>query len=350
MIENIKNISVLDNTDSVSPSKIFFADFNNQNVAIKVFLSLSLKDLKKDHPRLKDYNNYTTSIDGLMYENDIYEKLISKYLNYSPHFIEYLKTIKTSYLEFNKYFRTNINKFVIFNTNFFDYPNLHNNTQTTLIITKRYNNFTNLDKLILSNSIKIEDIICVMFQIIYTLYVMEVLELQHNDLHLFNVLVILNDIPITYYYKVDDIYFKITSIYEVKFFDWDLSFDPKLGINKKIDEPFYKNVGIYNKFTPKFDLFTLFCSIYNVYKTNNSLLNACFIVNSIFKSNFKDKPIDDFWYKNYKDSGHDCRARKEIPDSILDRPITILLNNPIFNIFKIDKTDINEYEKIYRIP
>jgi hypothetical protein len=63
----------------------------------------------------------------------------------------------------------------------------------------------------------------VMFQVFYTLYVFDKIEMSHGDLHSGNIFVITLDAPREFCYKVGEKFFKFTSDKLVKIFDFDHS-------------------------------------------------------------------------------------------------------------------------------
>jgi hypothetical protein len=63
----------------------------------------------------------------------------------------------------------------------------------------------------------------VMFQIIYTLYVFDCIEMSHGDLHCGNIFVITLDKPREFCYKVGDKFFQFTTNKLVKIYDFDNS-------------------------------------------------------------------------------------------------------------------------------
>jgi hypothetical protein len=81
---------------------------------------------------------------------------------------------------------------------------------------------------------------CVMFQIINTLYLFDIIEMSHGDLHSGNLFVVTLDKPKTFCYKLGTKNFQFTTNKLIKIFDFDNSSickksQIKLGLFKKVD-------------------------------------------------------------------------------------------------------------------
>lgn len=103
------------------------------------------------------------------------------------------------------------------------------------------------------------------FQLLYTLAILEEYKIMHNDLHGDNVLVEEYKTPVTFQYtlRFGDIVKSVnfTTKYIPYIFDWDHAYVQELGDNYMNDlniDGIYQ--GILNRFTPKFDLYTLLCT------------------------------------------------------------------------------------------
>jgi len=104
------------------------------------------------------------------------------------------------------------------------------------------------------------DKLSVIFQIVYSLYILALYKINHNDLHLNNILIVEYDRPYDLYFSVREQGFFLNTCFIPFIFDWDLSFSPKTGENQFLDSrkmcDFY---GLCNKFIPGRDLYRVFC-------------------------------------------------------------------------------------------
>ncbi len=107
-----------------------------------------------------------------------------------------------------------------------------------------------------------DDIRSVFFQILYTLWVFTTIGLQHNDGHAGNIWIedSLDEKDI-YYFVDSTTYYKVPVKYMVKLFDFDLSYLPICGDNKKLDKNFCQPYGVCNVPNPKFDTFLILSDI-----------------------------------------------------------------------------------------
>lgn len=117
----------------------------------------------------------------------------------------------------------------------------------------------------------------ILFQIIYTLVCFDQLKINHNDLHMANILFD-KGIKEDYYYMVDNAIFKVSMNNIVKIIDFDNAsvdchnrrsrlyhkFKNEMGscYNRRILGYQAEEVGIKNSFSPFFDLFVVLCHIY----------------------------------------------------------------------------------------
>lgn len=99
----------------------------------------------------------------------------------------------------------------------------------------------------------------VLFQIVYALTVMQRYEISHNDLHDYNVLVMIMDEPVILRYIVDSKMYSINTKYIPYIYDWDHGMQSNLGHNEKIDSYFVDELNIGTEFNPIRDIYTFFC-------------------------------------------------------------------------------------------
>jgi serine/threonine protein kinase len=345
---------------SASPTNIYFAELNGEDVAIKAYV----KPVDTQYTS-SEFIRYMENIGGLDYEENIYREIVPTLAEYSPNMIEYINTHTLIWEEFIKFISTgsttsykeqSIITFSQLNAleNIYDsYEDVEYDCEVIFVVTKRSKNITSLKKL-LSMDIPKEEVIILLFQLMYNLTLFGTAGLIHNDLHSDNILVDVNDQPITLHYRCGSSTYEITTKYVLKFFDWDFSYINLLGENKKIDDPYWANLGILNSFDKKFDLFTLICYMTIICKNSKGSLGYCA---SILKSLIKDDTLlrnnggyydlSGFWMKGTAIEGYPCRAKIPIPDSVLDTPMTIL-NSDLFSHLKINNSSVTG--TVYSIP
>jgi len=108
-----------------------------------------------------------------------------------------------------------------------------------------------------SNSMTPDRLRAIMFQIVYTLTVLNAAGFQHNDLHPGNILVDMAPAEIGIQYEVYGGKFSVpVAGNKVLLFDWDFGVCPSCGINSFLDRT-CASLGICNHINPKFDLFTI---------------------------------------------------------------------------------------------
>jgi hypothetical protein len=141
----------------------------------------------------------------------------------------------------------------------------------------------------------------------------------------------------------DNSLYTVKTKYVIKFFDWDLSYMERLGLNEKIEDDFWRNIGIKNEFKSKFDLFTVLCYFNKLCGLNSNLSYCGDILSSLIKDTVlkvgRQFFLGSFWYNSVLDRGFDCRPRHPIPDTALDTPKVILS----YLIFDNLKENNNQY-------
>lgn len=121
-------------------------------------------------------------------------------------------------------------------------------------------------------------IFSIIFQVLYTLIIFNILGLRHNDLHLGNIYLQMQDIVPTYfvYFITDTTYFAIPIDVAIpKIYDFDLSaikgvVNTKISFEDKDKEiqSMCMNYGICNQDNPKFDAFTFLKFLYDSANTH----------------------------------------------------------------------------------
>lgn len=129
----------------------------------------------------------------------------------------------------------------------------------------------------------------IFIQILFTLYLFQLLKLNHADLHGRNIKLEKLDKPVDLYYLIEDkLYVLKKQEYIVKIFDYDLSTTKKCGLN----------VVQYDSFTLKLDKFTKNLDLMKVTKVFDKHVRFNNFFNIFVKDNNKN-----FWRKNVSASG-----------------------------------------------
>lgn len=104
---------------------------------------------------------------------------------------------------------------------------------------------------------------CIMFQIVYTLAVLQKHHITHNDLHARNIIISQLPTPVTLTYTIEKEYkvkkYRIVTRNIVYIFDWDNAYAEELGDNPSLSESFCNLYKICNRFDPYSDLYTILC-------------------------------------------------------------------------------------------
>jgi hypothetical protein len=116
----------------------------------------------------------------------------------------------------------------------------------------------------------------VLFQAIYSLAVMEMFGIVHNDLHLGNIFVHELDQPMILTFEINEKIIHIKTRYILKFYDWDRAYIKQLGDNKFLSELDYpvSNHQV-NSSRTKQDLYQFLCGLSeyrDVWDVVNSLI------------------------------------------------------------------------------
>lgn len=254
-------------------------------VVMKIFIDA---DNEYNEKVMKDLNmdlEYEKSLSvGLKYEANVYkyiqEEIVEK--NLSPNFVSYLsfETCKLSYI--SKFMEPKIvDKFLHGFTNIYGNRFMYNGSMPhwpirmgVLMLESARNGARfgfqsdNLpvkslyDMFISTSHLKKEatDIRFwkVMLQIVYSLAVMGVLRINHNDLHWNNILIIQLPEPIDMIFQVGKTQYAINTDLIPYIFDYDFAYVDVLGPNYRIKEFDFLS----NKFSPKRDLYILMCYLF----------------------------------------------------------------------------------------
>lgn len=234
-----------------------FAKIENIPVSIKIaldFRSIPPNMSFQEWETFLDYQGKTMSdIFGILYENVFYQKITNKILEkkYSPNFVQYLGITKCKITE------TKLQD--IIPGYYQDFFKKNPNLPLVFLITRQIPDARALADVYFQISPKDQE--AIMFQIVYSLCVLQKFRAIHNDLHTRNILVKTFSEPFTRYYIVGNKTFMIQTKYMPFLFDWDLAYSEIIGPNKVLQKATLEYKGYENKFNTKKDLYTLLCTL-----------------------------------------------------------------------------------------
>lgn len=298
---------------------------------------------------------------GLFYEIEVYKYIMERVIEpkVSPNFISYVASGSCKYSE--------IKSFVNCDQKCYDNLSKVKREQMILLVTENANNGAkyNQDKgevltfhqWLRDEKFDVTQEYAVIFQIIYSLEVMNRLRITHTDLHAGNILVTKFKNPIVLYYIYEfagNVYnFRIETRYIPYIFDWDFSSVRELGRNKKLDS--FKKL-LMDEWIPYRDLYTLFCTS-NWRRFTKMYLNKVSELNEM-----KDKKYIEITEKEYEqivtnfplyeNIKNTYKVKKEdlekiIPEKILDSITAVKESYVVFEILRNKKFYIYLYDNFY---
>jgi len=185
---------------------------------------------------------------SLMYEKNMYEYISENIINTGIclNFIPFIAYGSCAYATVNKFIKSNtVNR---------------RKKNTHILVTGSVLNIMSLsDLLTKTQDITKSEIKSIIFQLFYTLMIMENFEIIHNDLHFNNILVQILDkeVPLSFRVKLGEIRF--TTKYLIKIFDWDMSYCQEVGLNPKLIDGGYAFYNMNNEFRRNFDFINVIC-------------------------------------------------------------------------------------------
>ena len=299
----LNNIQKLSYTDiGQSNTKILYGDIKYNIIP---------DNLKIDNKFIDDNSKILVKIskkfdicdNSLNIEAKLYEHVLSKllYKNYNPHIIGYINYIRD---ENNNYLYLEMNKGKTF------------------------------DKFLRTEKVELNDLLSILFQLLYTLSVFNNILLSHNDLHSRNILI--ENKYINYNYKINNKIYMLKSRYLVKVFDFDNSsiYDENICRNIKLD---YQNLCKDENI----------CNVYN----NADLYLVLYFFKSILKNEISDL-FDKFTINNKLDFSNQYEESTYILNN-LKLPVECLeilceskYTKEIINI----KSNLQEEKYHYKLP
>ena len=104
----------------------------------------------------------------------------------------------------------------------------------------------------------------VLFQVIFALAVMGEMKIQHNDLHIGNILIREIKKQLHGYYFKGSLFW-VEQTVQISIFDWDQAYVESLKENYGLNDKTFEEEGIGNVFNPRYDIYNFLSSIENFY-------------------------------------------------------------------------------------
>jgi hypothetical protein len=282
VLKNFKNVK-LNASNTASNTIVLFGKLNDKSVAMKIYPNFY------DFPELQKYQY---NFDGLQYEKKVYAYKVSYMLNMCDNFIDYVGYIECKLSSFPKHIQRLILSKKIKSKDDLTYGEIIN-AETCLycLITEVISHKYLLQTHALGDvydQLNKEDRKLVMIQIFWALEVMNKFKLVHNDLHAMNIILAQYTEPITI--KIRD--GTIETYFVPYIYDWDYSYSPLLGLNKRIDEYYSCNdINVCNIFAPKMDIYILLCFLRHKYPELNDDILDMFTENKLYKYQETNKRV-----------------------------------------------------------
>ena len=163
---------------------------------------------------------------------------------------------------------------------------------------------TGFDKVLIQPSMDNARLKALVWQIVFTLAVLNQHHIQHNDLHYGNILVDgkPDEQAITYHLGVSKYKVDVQRYGKVLLFDWDFGYCTKCGHNVALDNYYCQQSGICNTDNPRFDLYTI---LHYISQPTDKEFNA-------FKDAVRFGPNHLTVYENFQ--GRICNINPRVPD------------------------------------
>ena len=222
------------------------------------------------------YNDAKINNDMLKYEVKMYKYITDTLIktNVAPNFIGYIGYGECSIRNIQPSVVLELRKILGLKKYGIDEEKIDfNSLKVGVLLTYRPKNVETFGTF-LTKSITYEQYYKVLFQLFYSLFVMQKYEIAHNDLHRDNILVETVPHPILLSYKMGDFVFEFETDYILYIFDWDRGYCKEVGDNNL--DFFCRNYNQCNLFNKYNDMFTILCYLgYNeIPKQENAIIDA----------------------------------------------------------------------------
>ena len=264
--------TVLNNTINVSPSISCVADdiVAKDGVMLKIFF-LQHKDERQN-------------IHRLLYETQVYKYVTNQLGPISSLFVPWIKTymFSGSDLDVGNWkandldaYRKELKK----SGHYEGYSELYkrfaaqvNVNMAFAQITKRDDNDMTLLSFLRIQQGSLDMLKQILFQCVFALACLAELRIQHNDVHVNNVLIsFLSKTPKKGYYFKGQLFYAEQYL-QIKLFDWDLAYVEALGPNQGLDDETFELNGVGNHFNSRYDLYMFLSSLEQFYDVNKITL------------------------------------------------------------------------------
>lgn len=294
---------VLKSKDSSSPSAVVFgklisttidkdAEFEDINVAVKIFLDI----------------HHISNI-GLLYEVEVYKYILDEIIlpGYCMNFVPFIGYGKCNIPDTTEIFPYFQQYDETFKEDYKEKLMAHPSAGVNVLMTERMKNSMNFHDFIMRQSEF--SVATVLFQILYALTVMEKFRIMHNDLHFGNILIVEKEENVPMYFDIDGEKFSFETRFIPYIFDWDYGYVEPLGDNPRITKTLCGESGICNRYSPRYDLYILLCTLfYSIKKRGfnhlNNYLKQTYYTNLfqyIEHSKEKFHPVSDTFLKKIKE-------------------------------------------------
>jgi len=193
----------------------------------------------------------------------------------------------------------------------------------------------------------------ILFQTLYTLLCFQEVGLQHNDLHFGNIMIDYYKTPIKLCYQIGpNKYFYLETKYLVKLFD----FDRGNKVSSKYNECVINNLGIQDKF----------CEEYGQCNSKNPKIDYVkFLLHMVYSKiphdidlflgramsrDFFSKILPKYYNEYYLPCASCMNRKAYIPPNMDVQPLNDLLNDVLFNDYKIAYSSIPKEQFIWKLP
>lgn len=291
-----------------------------------------------------DFNNIINNLDV---ESQIYKYAVPEIIKYTPFIINSYGYYNCNLIEYKKLNEVMKGaKDYDGDNNLSDIQQGNSEVMKLLLLEKSSGN--TFHKFLSSGDYSQETLNIVLFQLFWTIHVMNRLNVKHNDLHHSNIFVDVLKEEITLYFKInDDKYVKMTTKYLLRIYDFDTSYsigyqeiDRNLGDSNTIQQYInmvygeIKDEKLYKMFVKNFDFFIVcqnfpynnnLVTLINNYKESSGNIEES--VDDILKDKLKD-------VINIIDKLNLINKNKDINTSVLKKLLSITTNIEVVSSIK----------------
>jgi hypothetical protein len=273
---------------SGSQSEVAFADVlvaGRSNLAVALKLWFNWDDVNQDDLQIFIARNFQKDAEyfddpneakSMTYESVVYKFVTDKFMktNLSNNFIPFIAVSQCDLKDIKAALDSNILKASKSLAKFYDNFKTLKGLKLNILATGTLKDSSKLQSMQdfltttlpgLGNTLEILRSIIV--QILYALFLMQEAKLNHNDLHLKNILIETLDAD----QEINIEAYSFTTRYIPRIYDWDLSYLEMLGPNPKLESGF-EEINLGNKFRKGSDYYQFICGLTNNLKNPEKML------------------------------------------------------------------------------